>query len=334
MNHRVRNRDRGLALVALCVAAAPVAAQGVTYTTVSKPEMGGAMGMMARFAPGATAETRATTYVQGSLVRSDEGEERSTIADMAEGRYTFLDHTEKTFYTVTFEEMAAQAQAVMGGAGLESPTEAPADFQVERTGKTRDFDGYTAEQVLMIMTPTAASQEAAESPMGAMTIVSEIWFSRDFPGHEAYEKAQEAMAAGTGGGMAAAFQGDPGMTEGTRRITEEMKGLDGVPVRTVTSMVMVPPGSELDLEAVLAASDKPLGSEGGGAAAAAAGAARQALGGLLGRRRQQEQPAPDEAPAQNVFMRVTQTVQDVRVGDIPAETFEVPAGYRESPPVR
>ncbi len=323
-----------LAAVALC---APAAAQGVTYVTVTKPEMGGAMGMMARMAPGAMSETKVTTYMQGPLQRTDEGDATSTITDTGTGRYTYLDHEEKTYYSMSLAEMMAQAQGAMGGMAGAGPAEGGPELKVERTGKTQRLDGYTAEQVLMYTEPTGGPEaQVTEEGMGGMAFLVEIWFSKDYPGYAEWKKAQDAMAAGATGAMGSAFADDPAMMEAGRNIAEEMKGIEGIPVRTVTSFVMVPPGAEFDREAVLAESDKPLGSGAGGMAAAAAGAAaRQALGGLMGRRRQQEQPAPDAATAQSVHMRITQTVQDVKTGAIPDERFQVPAGYKEvSPGIR
>lgn len=312
----------------------PAAAQGVTYVTVSKVEMAGAMGMVARMAPGALDETRVTTSMQGLFLRSDEGAATSTIMDLAAGRYTFLDHEARTYYTLTLAEMMAQAQGAMGAMPAGGDPATP-ELKVERTGKTQRFDGYTAEQLLLLMEPV---QGEGAGPGGegaaAATFLTEVWISRDFPGHEAFRKAQEAAATGVMG-MGGAFAMDPAMMEASAKLAEEMKGLDGVPVRTVTSFVMVPPGAVFDRDAVLAAADQPLESPGvaGMAAAGARDAARQALGGLMGRRRQQEQPGEAAGPpSQSITMRVTQTVQDLRVGDIPAERFQVPTGYREAPP--
>lgn len=317
-------------LLALAAPQAPLDAQGVTYVTVTKPEMSGAMGMVARLAPGALGLSTVTTAMQGTFYRTDEGEATSTIIDLAAKRYTFLDHGERTYYSVSFEEMMAQAEAAMAQLSEAQPSAGGAPpIEVERTGKTQTIEGVTAEQLVMWMEPAAGGQPQAEG-MGSMAFVSEIWYSKDFPGYEELMKAQEAMGAGAAG-LDAALAGDPAMAEWGKRLAEEMKGLEGIPVRTVTSMVMVPPGATFDREAVLAAGDKP--SEGGGGASAA-NAARQALGGLMGRgrRQQQEQPAPDAAPTQSVFMRVIQTVQDVKTGAIPDERFQVPAGYREMIP--
>lgn len=323
------------ALLALVASHAPLAAQGVTYVTVSKPEMSGAMGMMARMMPG-MGETKVTTSMQGTFYRTDEGEATSTIIDMAAGRYTFLDHKEKTFYSMTVEEMVAQAQAAMAQLSATQGDVQLPDFKVERTGKTQNIEGFNAEQLLMWMESApgaAAGAQPQEEGSGTMAFLTETWFAKDFPGYAELKKAQEAMGSGAAAGMANAMAADPAMAEWGKRMAEELKGLDGIAVRTVTYMVMVPPGATLDRDAVLASGDKPAES-GGGAAASAAGAARQALGGLMGRRRQQqqEQPAPDAAPTQSVFMRVVQTVKDVKTDAIPGDRFQVPSGYKEVTP--
>lgn len=335
MSKHPMGRPLGWAFLALTVTAgafAPLAGQGVTYVTISKPEMAGAMGMMARMAPGAMSETRVTTAMQGTFMRTDEADETSTIMDMAAGRYTFLNHRDRTWYTLTLDEMMAGATTGVVAATPAEEGSMP-DIQVERTGKTQRFDGYTAEQFVMSIDPPPGEEGPTPEEAGSMAILVEIWSSRDFPGHDAFMEAQKAMAGGAGAGMAKAFATDPAMAEAVQRIAEQMKEMEGVPVRTVTSMVMVPPGATLDREAILADSDKPLASAGG--AGGIGDAARQALGGILGRRRQQPPPEEAEAPTgPSVFMRITQVVEDIRVGPIPEDRFQVPAGYQEAAPVR
>lgn len=310
----------------------PVSGQGVTYVTVSKPEMAGAMGMMARMAPGAMAETRVTTSVEGNFVRTDDADRTSTILDWAEGRFTFLNHEDRTWYSMSLDEM--MSQATMGASAMSGEAGSMPDIQVERTGRTQEIEGFTAEQVLMFVIPPPADEEEATEGAPTMAVVVDMWLSKDFPGHEAFTRAQEAMAGQAGAGMSGAFAMDPAMAEAGQRIAEEMKGMEGVPVRTVTSMVMVPPGSTLDRETLLAEADKPLGAA--GPAGGGLDAARQALGGMLGRRRQQQAPPDDSAVAAgpSVCMRITQVVEEVRVGSIPEDRFQVPAGYQEAPPVR
>lgn len=335
MRKHVMGRSMGWAVLALAVtvgATRPLAGQGVTYVTLSKPEMAGAMGMMARMAPGAMAETRMTTSMQGTFIRTDQGDETSTIMDMAAGRYTFLNHRDRTWYSLTLDEMMARAN--MGASAMSGGAGSMPDIQVERTGRTRDFDRYTAEQVLMFVVPPPATEEQAADAAPPMVVLSEMWISKDFPGHEAFTKVQESMAGKAGTEMAGAFAIDPAMAEAGKHIAEQMKGLGGVPVRTVTSIVMVPAGAALDREAILAEADKPLGSA--GPAGGGLDAARQALGGMLGRRRQQQAAPEQEAvpSGPSVVMRTTQTIEEVREGAIPAERFQVPEGYRETAPIR
>jgi hypothetical protein len=131
------------------------------------------------------------------------------------------------------------------------------------------------------------------------------------------------------------------MAEAFARNMDEMGGLRGIPVRTVTNMVMVPNGLEFDPDAVLAASDEPLETSGEmgdllgqAAGAAASGAARQALGrmsGMFGGGRDRE---PEEASTgtQSIMTRVTSTLEDVQTSGIPDSVFAPPAGYQKQDP--
>ena len=346
----------------LLLATVPARAQDVSYTTVTRAEFGGALGSMMSMVGGAQDPTRETTHLKGALMRTDEGDS-STIMDMGDGRFTTLDHQAKTFYTFTFGDMAAQmqgAQAQMEAAREEQPADQPApevEFEtkltVDRTGRTQRMDGYSAEQVLMIIeiVPKVAPEEGAEKEAaGTMVLFSDIWMSTDFPGYEAYKKASEEFAQeaasnmdmqATGGALQQAFASDPRMKEAFEKSAEEMKGLEGLAVKTVSSFYMVPPGAAFDREAALASADQPLaqGPDLGGAAAAGAqeaarSAVRNLTGGLFGRRRQQEQPEEEAAPAQaqSAITRVTTTIEDVKSGSLPDDLFKVPPGYTEVKP--
>ncbi len=353
-------------LTTLLLAAAPGLAQDVKFTTVSRSEFGGVLGTMMRMAPGAQDPTRQTTSIKGSSMRTDD-EGSSTIMDMAEGRFTTLDHEARTFYTFTFADMAAQmegARAEMEAARAEAQAEQRGDepppevefetkLTVDRTGRTQRMDGYTAEQVLMIIEiiPKVAPEEGADMQQaGTMVLFNDIWMSKDFPGYEAYKRATEEFAKeaagkmdmeGMGSALQQAFASDPRMKEAFEKSAEEMKDMEGLAVRTVSSFFMVPVGVPFDRDAAMASADQPLpqGPDLGGVAAAGAReAARSAVsnitGGLLGRRRQQ-QPPPEEAapaPTQTPITRVTSVIEDVVAGSLSADLFRVPAGYTEVKP--
>ncbi len=342
---------------------APLHAQAVKYTDVSRGEFGGMLGMLMEMAPGADEEIRETVYIKGSLMRTDH-EETSTITDMATGRYTLLNHEDRTWFTMDMAEMMAQFQGMEGEweeeAPEETPEEAPEEEMPEvevrvttdRTGRTQRFDGYTAEQVFMTMEVIPVTQEARASAeeTGNMVVFTELWLSEDFPGMEALEEARAEFTRegvsdqGAGGYNAAlqeAFAQDPRLRGAMEKNMEEMEELRGIPVKTVTSMVLVPLGQEFDAEAVAAASDQPLQSGGMGdlmgqaAGAAAADAAREALGrmgGMFGRGKKKEEAPPEAAAGQAVFMRITSLLEDVQTSDIPDSVFEPPADYQEQEP--
>ncbi len=333
-----------VALLAL-LPSPPAQAQEVAFTTVSKAEFGGSMGQMMRMVPGAADAVRSSTFVKGSMVRTD-SDDSSTIMNAGEGTLTFLQHQEGTYYTLSMEEMAAMAR--MGGQGVEDYEEdAPefeARFHTERTGRIREVNGFDASEVLMIveMEPPEEVMEGAEA--GRMVLFTQLWLSADVPGYEAYVDAQkefgaQVMRSGGGQGLAAAFAADPRMAEAVEANQDALKDLEGLTLRSTSVFLTLPPGAELDRDAALASLEGPL-PEGGGlgdlAAEGAAAAARDAmknLGGMLGRRNRKNRPQEAAAPqGQSVIMRMTTSMEDFRTGGVSNDLFQVPAGYTEVDP--
>jgi hypothetical protein len=349
-----------------------LAAQGVSYSTVSRGEFGGSLGTLMRLVPGAQDESRETTHFQGAFMRTD-SEESSTIMNFGEGRFTLLEHPDKSFFSYTFEEMMAAMSAGMAEAEAdraaaeadakeaeaEQAEEPEVTFEVklssERTGRTMEIGGYPAEQFLMVIEVVPATEEAIQeaADSGSMAVLSEIWISRDVPGWEELKKAQEEFAAQALGNSGASAQAealqqalasDPRMQDAYKENLKALEEMDGLAVKTVTSFVTVPPGMTLDKEQVLAMADQPL-SEGVGEAVAdaaaeeakeaASGAVRNLTRGILGRRRQQEEEPKEEAqpePAQFILMRVTSLVEEIITGPLPDELFHPPADYQEKDP--
>jgi len=355
-------------VTALCLAGAlgesEAAGQDLTYTSVTRGEFGGGLGTLMRLVPDAQEPTRETVYLKGSLMRTDEGS-TSTILDLGEGRFTHLDHEARTFYSFTMaemqERMAAAVEEARGAEAAESPERQGAQepevtydvrFSIDRTGQRMSFEGYSAEQVLMVVEviPRSTDPDAAQEEPGSMVLLSDLWMSTDFPGLAAIREAQakaaaESMGTGEGGFAAAmqqAFASDPRMQEAFERNAEELQGLDGLAVKTVSYFLLLAPGAELDRAAVLAAADQPLGPGVGEAAAgaAAAGAREAARGavrgltrGILGRRQQEEAPPQAEAaPSQSIVLRTTSLVEGVSTGTLSEDLFRPPAGYTEKRP--
>jgi len=72
------------------------------------------------------------------------------------------------------------------------------------------------------------------------------------------------------GEMVQAYQFDPRIKEGMEKLAEEMKGLEGETLRSITHVVGVPHGVTFDRKAVLKDADKALTDDVAGAAAGAA----------------------------------------------------------------
>lgn len=354
---------RAWAVLLLAVLLSPSAspAQEVTYTTVSRGEFAGTLGMIMNMA-GDARETSETVYLKAPFTRTDT-EESSTILDMEKGLLTILQHPSRSYYTLSLEELARSMEGVAEGMAAEGPSpeagEPGAEYELklttDRTGATRSFDGYSAEEVVMTLevVPTAEATAEPEEEGRQMVLLTQLWVSRDLPGWEAMRRAQDEMGRDlmTGGGagfaqaMQQAFASDPRMEDGFRKSMEEMEALDGLPVETVTSFVMVPYGQDFQPEPVLASLDRPLSevTMGGlmadaakeGAKDAAKDAVSSLTGGLFGRKKKEEEP-PEEPqepePTQSIVMRVTTTIEDVRTGAIADDLFQPPVEYEEATP--
>ncbi len=345
------------ALLCLLTNVGELKAQDLSYTTVTRMEFGGGMSMMMRMVPDMDQESRQTTYLKGGLMRTDD-KETSSIMNSAEGEFTLLQHDSRTFFTMTLEDMQGQFAQAQAGMGQQNPMaqQGPGgegSFEIkmstDRTGQTRSFDGYSAEQVLMSVEMVPTSREAQEmaAVLGRTVVFTELWLSSDFPEADAFRRAQEEMAEGFigsgGAGMGAVMAqamggGNASMQEAMEKNMEIMKELGGVPVRTVTHMVSVPAGMEFDAGAVLAAADKPLdAAEGPSAQDAAMAAAREAmggrLGGLLGRGKKEEEPeAPAGPVGQTITMRTVSTIEGIRTEALPDDLFQPPSNYTEKRP--
>ena len=358
----ITTRSKLTAVAFALLLPAALAAQDVKYTEASRLEAFISL-------PGMGGPMKSTTYVSKGRVRTD-NDASSTIMDYAGGTFTELDHKAKTYYTMSFADLMANAEKMMADAKVqaeqaqqqarqENPQQADVklDFnvKVDRLGDGGRVAGYSTEHVVMVLeakaTSTQPDPETGEEVSGTIVFVSDMWVSKDFPGFKALQEAQLAAAkemsaeqrrqmeemAEAGKEMAASVPGIQG-GGGLDRMAEEMKKIDGVPLRSLTYQLMLPDGVELDRDAVLAMADKPLPTFSLGAAmgqAAKQGAAdaiKGRLGGLLGRKKEEPKPAEAAAPGQMIFMRITSAIEDVSTASIPDDVFKPTAGYKEIKP--
>lgn len=362
-----------IALVVLLglIAAVPDAAasQDLRYHTVSRAEFAGMMGTMMRMTAGGNEADTTTTWMKGSRLRTDDADATSSIIDLSTMEMTMLDHEARTYWTTSFEEMMASAEAAMAEAdarmeeraqeGEEVP-EIQYTLDVDRTGERREINGFDAEQVIMTMRiepdPEAAQDSedadaaAAMEGAGVMTWVTEMWLSTEVP---TWERMREAVGENAeffrdraGDDMSGMMTGSPRMRAAMEEMGEQMEGLEGESVRTVIFLVLVPTGVDFDREAVMAMADEPLPegpslSELMGQAVAesakesAKDAVKRGLGGRLGGLfggggdDEEEEEEAPPAPSQVILMKMINEIVDVQETALDAADFAPPADYTE-----
>jgi hypothetical protein len=344
-----------LALVALAVPAlfADAHAQHVRYSSISTVELGGSLGRVMQLVPGFGDPVRETVSITSTHMRTDQ-EDDSSIMSAENGAITYLDHEAKTYWTMSFAEMlAGLAGGVKGPEGqavepqeLEQEAAQPDSVHYEvhvstdRTGRTERVAGYEAEQVfLTVEIEGEARSEAGDSTIeGSLYVLSELWLSEEFPGHEVEQAFQQAWAEQVMQGfevpeesardMGAVYAQDPRLREGIERMAEELQGLRGTALRTVAHFVVVPEGVEFDREAVLRDADRSLSEDVGAAAArGAVDGARRRLGGLFGGGNRDREDEPELKQA--VVMRVKTEILDVDLATLMPDLFQPPADYTE-----
>jgi hypothetical protein len=344
-----------LALVAVAVPAlsADTSAQHVRYSSVSTVELGGSLGRVMQLVPGFGDPVRETVSITGTHMRTD-AENHSSIMSAENGVITYLDHEAKTYWTMSLAEMLAgltgavtplEGQAVESQQSEDEST--PRDsvhyevhVSTDRTGRTERVAGYEAEQVfLTVEIEGEARSEAGDSTIeGSLYVLSELWLSEAFPGHEAEQAFQQAWGEQvmqefeapqeSARDMEAVYSQDPRLREGIERMAEELKELQGSALQTIAHFVVVPEGVEFDREAVLRDADRSLAEDVGAAAArGAVEGAQRRLGGLFGGRNRDSDDEPELRQA--VVMRVKTEVRDVDLATLPPDLFRPPTDYTE-----
>lgn len=339
-------------VVPAVLSAAPLSAQDVRYETVTKLEMPGAAGVAMRMAArlgGGSSETVETTSIKGRKMRTD-AENTSTIVDLDQQRFVWLDHDAKTYTTYTFDELLQKSQEAAAAAQRDAQQASGTDdararldfrFSVEPGNDRQRIAGYDADRFFLTMEAEGAyapEGQAETQEAGMLVVLVDMLTSTDMPAFRAKSAFDDASAqqyaeagAAMTQAMAAMFAEDPSMQVAFEQSVSEARKIEGMPVRTVTTFVSVAPGQRFDRARV---TEPAAESRGPSVAEAAGRAAMGRLGGMLGgRNRQQAEPEPAEAsqPTQATIFSVTSEIRNVSTDNLDASLFEIPAGYREQP---
>jgi len=332
---------------------APLYAQDVQYTSVTKVDLGTGLNAMMRLA--GAAEVKENTYIKGKKLRSD-SDKQSLIFDLDNNRYIILNHADKTYMSVPLSDMAMvatsgvrgmRADASKGqlkGSAVDSAgnkADFTVDLKTEPTTERRNINGNDAERLFITMVTDVDVTPQGESQAqnaGKLVVLMDVWNANTGAASDAvraWEKAASkelaAAAFSNRANLGPAFSSNPKMAEAMKKANEEAQKVDGIAVKSTMHLVIVAPDQKFDRALALKetegsgnASEKPRG-----------------IRGMIGRaiessaQQQSQQQKPQQQQTQGTLAKVTTEISDVRSTSVPASMFEIPTGYRQiQPPSR
>ena len=318
--------------------------------------LGAVVGFAARMGGGNMHDIRTTTSVVGHKMRTESGN-TATIIDVDAGRITNLDLKQKTYTSMTFEEMAAQLQRAAeeakkeraqegGSANSNDSLKLKYNVSVDRTGQHEKIAGYDAERVFITITMSAeAKPEGAKTEeVGSFVFLLDQWMSKDAPQAAAMEEFQRAYAKKVGRAflppmeaLQAAFTSDPRIKEGFEASAKELQKVSGVALRNTTYAVTVPPNMKFDRQLALTGAASAATADNGKKEEKKRGGFRGFMGALKSAAEEasksQSADSTEAKPAkQSTLLSVTDEVKSVTPGAVAADAFTVPAGFREVKP--
>jgi hypothetical protein len=340
-----------LTVLLTALATAPVSAQDVQYTSVTKVDLGGGLNAIMRLA--GASEVKENTYIKGKKLRSD-SDKQSLIFDLDNSRYIILNHADKTYMSVPLADMALAARSAARGMRADASSgqlkgsavdsagnkaDFTVDMKAEPTKERRNINGNDAERMFITMVTdvdVTPQGETQAQNAGKLVVLMDMWNANTGPANDAvraWEKAASkeiaAAALGNRANLGPAFSSNPKMAEAMKKANEEAQKVDGVAVKSTMHLVFVAPDQKFDRALALKETD------GGGAPGAEK---PKGIRGMIGRaidasaqQQSQQQKQPDKQ-TQGTFAKVTTEITDVRSTSVPASMFEIPAGYRQIQP--
>jgi hypothetical protein len=340
------------------------------YEETSKITGGAVVSMMkfagafSRDAKQAMQPVTSTVLVKGNRMARI-NPDTTEIIDLDKETITRIDHRNKQYTVVTFEQMKQQIQEAQQRAQREAkqhpaeqttPSEPPPQLTfkatVKNTGASKNVAGLDASEAILSMTLEGTDQKTGQT--GAMAITNDMWMVPEIPGYQEVRDFNRRLAMKMGMVLGDAFKPalgamQPGSAEGMAEMVKEMSKLKGVPVQQIMRMGATPNGEPLP-----AASEAPLPQQQGPqmpsagevAQKSATSAITSKLGGFggfggFGRRHkgaEQEPPAQDQpgtAAAQSVLLEATTEMTSFSAESLDASRFNVPEGYAQvAPPNR
>ncbi len=331
----------GLALILPPTASAQMV-QYTTETTFKIDAFGVLGGMLGR------KPVTSMTYVTRDRMATVTGDAGS-IVSLPDRILTSVDFKRRTYREMTFEQMVAMAENMAADVQQEANDAAPAegdsvrvtyefDVSVDDLGETETISGVSTERKLITieLRYTAEGTDETgqtETASGKFFAVTDAWVGEGAEGHAIVQDftrayaAEFAMAIDPSSSPVASLgqilQQDGRIGPAFERMAEEMKKLNGTPLRSTTYIVTVPLEMELDVDLLLGRkkAEKKRG-------AALGGIARSALRsrGIPVAGETQTEAPPAEQQTLLTMNEVYTSIEEVAID--PAR-FQVPAGFAQ-----
>jgi hypothetical protein len=303
----------------------PADAPYLRYTQATRIELGG-MGMASRLIQKYGSQEQVVSIHQDRQ-RTDEGEEASQIVDVGTLSMTNLDHKQKQWWSMNFQEMmqatadmATEVQTSMEEAKAENDMEdvkgsievTDSKVEVFNTGKRQDINGSSALQTIVtvggtyVITATDEETGETEQATGTSYVVYDIWQSKDIAGYQTMMDLQMKMGEGMGDAVAnsglqsmvESMNSMPQVQTSAEEAFEKVDPDNGIPLRSTVYFVQLDEGTEFDLDAVLAGKNTATDS-------------------------------PDETPSQIVIMSMVTEIGSVTTTPFEESYLEPPADYAQ-----
>ena len=307
-----------------------------------KFELGGMLGKVAGMFGGKDEGTMSVIAVKGprqSMMTDSAGQ----IIDLAEEKVYQLDVKRKTYRVATFaqirqqmEEARAKAEKAMREeqAKQKDPEAAAAqkqiqdsmeiDLDVRKTGQSRTINGYSTNQVLVIVTVREKGKTLDQS--GGMQITSDMWMAPQIPALREVSDFQAEYAKKLYGpmiqgaspqDMASALALYPMLKPALERMNAEKDKVQGTAILTTVKVEGVKSAEQFAQEQKQREEGNKPSVSGG-------------VGGLLGglARRAAQNKVQGDPQQRSMVMTTTSELLKIAT-DVPAADVAIPAGFKQ-----
>jgi len=259
------SRIISIILLAGCLALAFAPLPGFKSTSVTKMTFKGMLGTMMKMAGGSKPTTSAQ-YIQGNKSRTDSMDDEgkvtsSSIIDLDREVMITVDHKKKEYFEITFAEfrqrlssLGGKPQTEMSEKKGEPEVKWSFEVKVDRTGEKKNLAGYETEKVILTLTAKGEGTDAKTGEAGqlSMIVTSTNWMANSVKGYEEVRAFHQAFAQKLGltapaNSSAAMMESlgkfNPQLAEAMKKLEQEGKKLQGVPLMSETVFATMTEGA-------------------------------------------------------------------------------------------